>query len=273
MGKPDLLRGWSSVDSSPDPSHFISFLDATRSKLLELAKQDPARFFAHLGLREGHHVLEVGCGTGDYARLYAPLVGRSGRVLCVDSSEVMVGEARKRAAGLGSKLEFRVGDAHRLELPDSTFDRCISNIVLQHLARPEVAVAEMVRVAGSGALVIAAEQDWDAFVIDGEPPEVTRAVLRQVSDSIPHGRIGRQLRRMFLDAGLEDVAATPTTLTFADFSLIDRWFVEPAVREAAAAGRMGAEEGDSWLADQRERSRAGRFFASMTLFNVIGRKG
>ena len=272
MGRADLIGGWASVDSSDDPARFVGFLDATRARLLEMARGDPARFFAHLGLREGHHVLEVGCGTGDYARVYSGLVGASGSVLGIDYSTTMVEEARRRAAGSGARIEFRQGDAHRLELPDSTFDRCISNIVIQHLVRPPEAIAEMVRVTRTAGAVIAAEQDWETFVIDGGSNRVTRSVLNHIADSIPRGWIGRQLSSLFLDAGLEDVNVAPSTLTFNDFQLIDDWFVAPAAESAASAGKISKDEAVAWLADLRARNQAGRFFAAMTLFNVTGRK-
>ncbi|HLF05642.1 MAG TPA: methyltransferase domain-containing protein [Thermoplasmata archaeon] len=272
MGGTDLIGGWAGVDSSADPSRFVAFLDATRARLLEMARADPARFFAHLELREGQHVLEIGCGTGDYARVYSGLLGASGRVLGIDYSTTMVEEARRRAAGSGARLEFRQGDAHRLELPDSTFDRCISNIVIQHLASPPEAIAQMVRVARPGGLVIAAEQDWETFVIDGEPSGVTRNVLNHIADSIPRGWIGRQLRSLFLAAGLENVNVAASTLTFNDFDLIDGWFVAPAAESAASAGKISEDDAAAWLADLRARNKAGRFFAAMTLFNVTGRK-
>ena len=272
MGRTDLLGGWASVDTSADPSHFVGFLDATRARLLAMAKADPARFFSHLELRADHHILEIGCGTGDYARVYSGLVGPGGKVLGIDYSATMVDEARRRAAGLGGRLEFRQGDAHRLDLPDSTFDRCISNIVIQHLADPRRAIAEMVRVARPGGLVFAAEQDWETFVIDGGPGRVTRRVLNHIADSIPQGWIGRQLRSLFLAAGLENVTVAPSTLTFDDFDLIDVWFVGAAAESAASAGKISEDEAAAWLADLRARNKAGRFFASMTLFNVTGRK-
>jgi ubiquinone/menaquinone biosynthesis C-methylase UbiE len=59
-------------------------------------------------------LLDVGCGTGGDVRALAELVGPRGQVVGIDSSEVMIAEARSRSAVAGLATEFRVGDAHHL---------------------------------------------------------------------------------------------------------------------------------------------------------------
>jgi ubiquinone/menaquinone biosynthesis C-methylase UbiE len=52
-------------------------------------------------VREGMTVLEIGPGMGYYSLPLARLVGRNGRVICVDVQEKMLQNLRKRAAKAG----------------------------------------------------------------------------------------------------------------------------------------------------------------------------
>lgn len=59
------------------------------------------------------NALEIGCGTGAFAR---ELARRSKRVVALDMSAEMVRVARKRSEGIGN-LEFQVADVRRWEFP------------------------------------------------------------------------------------------------------------------------------------------------------------
>ena len=67
------------------------------------------------GLRRGGCVLDLAGGTGDMARLLAPVVGASGRVVLCDINAAMLGIGRDRLlnAGLVNVATVR-GDAERL---------------------------------------------------------------------------------------------------------------------------------------------------------------
>lgn len=65
---------WIQIDRTDNPRFFVNVLDATRALLLERARTSPREFFAPLALGPGLNVLDVGCGTGDFIRLIAPIV-------------------------------------------------------------------------------------------------------------------------------------------------------------------------------------------------------
>jgi ubiquinone/menaquinone biosynthesis C-methylase UbiE len=206
---------WTRVDDTSDPRWFIRMLDATRSKMLKAAIADPSGFFSYLDLAPGMEVLEVGAGTGDFDRLIATLVRPGGRVVGIDYGQSMVDEAIARSAGLSLPIEFRQADAHDLPFPDESFDRCLATQVFQHLPRPERALAEMVRVARSGARVIITEPDWESRICALGDPVLARSVTRAWADRITNPGIARELPSMFLAAGLTNVQveATPYLLS------------------------------------------------------------
>lgn len=86
----------------------------------------------------------------------AAIVGPTGRIVGIDSSEVMVAEASKRAAALGLvNVEFRVGDLGALEFASDTFDACHTERVLIHVESPVAAIREMARVTRPGGRIAA----------------------------------------------------------------------------------------------------------------------
>jgi SAM-dependent methyltransferase len=78
---------------------------------------------------EARDVLEVSCGRGGGAS-FVTRVFKPRRYLGVDLSQENIRLANERAASAG--LEFTIGNAERLELPDAVFDVVI-NIEASHL--------------------------------------------------------------------------------------------------------------------------------------------
>ena len=62
-----------------------------------------------IGLRLGEHVLDIGAGPGFLVSDMSEIVGPSGRVCGIDTSESMLTIARSRCAGRPG-IEFELGD-------------------------------------------------------------------------------------------------------------------------------------------------------------------
>lgn len=259
---------WTEVDHTDDPQFFVRFLDASRAPAAAMARQDPEAFFAYLDVHPGQEVLDTGCGLGEMARLIAGLVGPSGRVVGVDFSETMVREARRRSKGTNLPVEFCQGDIMALEFADNTFDRARVEQVLQHIPRPEKALAELYRVTKPGGRVAALEPDWDTAVIDASDIAMSRQFTRFNSDSVAHGPIGRQLPRLFKEVGLSDVDVAPRVIA-PPYPAIREWITSNVDR---AVEQRVLEEGPAraWLDDLAARDRDGLFFAAFVMFQVTG---
>lgn len=261
---------FTNVDNAADPASCISYLDmaaraaaAYKTRILEIV--DP---------RPGEWLLDIGCGTGDDARLLSERVAPGGHVIGVDQSRTMVEEAGRRAAGQTLSIEFRVGDAHHLDFADESFDGCRTERTLQHVTDPARALGEMVRVARPGARIVVAEPDWETAMIDASDRRVTRAFFNFRCDHrTRNGWVGRQLTGLFRQLGLEVSVIEPVTICISDFDTAAQAFsLEETAREASESGVVSPSEVESWLADLKQRAGGGRFFASLTAFIVRGEK-
>jgi SAM-dependent methyltransferase len=259
------------VDRTSDPASFVRYLDAASAT--DGARAYKRRAFALLGVRAGDRILDVGCGVGNDARALARLVGPTGRVLGVDNSTTMVTEATRRSEGLDLPVEYRLGDVHRLALADGAFDGCRADRVLQHLADPERALAEIIRVVRPGGRVVVSEPDWETLLVDAPDQDVTRTIVELRGRRIRNGRIGRQLRGRLTAVGLRDVVVQAETLIVDAYASADRLFSLAATAQAAREmGLVGAAEADDWLRSLEEADRQGRFFSAATIFTGSGTK-
>ncbi len=75
----------------------------------------------------------------------------------IDHSEMIVRQARERAAGAGLPAEYVVGDCYDLQFAGGAFDGCRADRIFHHLTDPARAMHELVRVATPGGRVVVSE--------------------------------------------------------------------------------------------------------------------
>lgn len=98
------------------------------------------------GVKPGHEVLDVACGTGVLAREAARRVGPRGRVAGVDPGPGMLAVA----AELAPQVEWREATAESLPYPDESFDAVVSQFGLMFFSDRPQALGEMARVLKPG---------------------------------------------------------------------------------------------------------------------------
>jgi ubiquinone/menaquinone biosynthesis C-methylase UbiE len=102
------------------------------------------------GLDPGQHVLDLACGTGIVARLAAPRVSESGRVVAMDLRQGMLDAARTIAPPQGATIEWVQGDATDPGIPDAMFDHVICHAGLMFFPDRPRALAEARRMLKPG---------------------------------------------------------------------------------------------------------------------------
>lgn len=87
------------------------------------------------GVATGHHVLDVGCGTGTQAIEAMRRTGPDGSVVGVDVSSKMLAAARRKARRHGLSVMFQRADAAALPFDDDRFDVITLTTVLHMVPR------------------------------------------------------------------------------------------------------------------------------------------
>ena len=115
--------------------------------------------------RQGRVGLDVGVGNGRHAEL---LAGRVDRVLGLDVSRPVLGEAAARATERGFDLSLLLGDASALPVGDDCVDLAVYIATLHHLPTRALRIRsldelERVLAPGGSALVSAWSTTHEAF--------------------------------------------------------------------------------------------------------------
>lgn len=115
------------------------------------------------GVTERSNVADVACGTGVVALTAARL---GAKVTGVDLTPELIDRARENAALMQVEATWHVGDVEKLPLPDASFDFVLSQFGHIFAPRPELAVAEMLRVLKPGGTI--AFTTWPPELLVGQ---------------------------------------------------------------------------------------------------------
>jgi ubiquinone/menaquinone biosynthesis C-methylase UbiE len=186
---------------------------AARLERRAKAEDEVAARDAYLGLLNisaGERVLDVGCGSGAVTREVARRVGPAGRAVGLDPSPALLAVARElaRETGVGDRIEFCEGDAHRLPFPDRSFDAAVCVTVLSHVPNGEAAIPELARILRPGGRLGVFDLDTDMTAFTHPDRSLTRRIVAAASDAMAvDGWLVRQLPVLFQRVGLVDVRA------------------------------------------------------------------
>ncbi|SBT42052.1 class I SAM-dependent methyltransferase [Micromonospora auratinigra] len=174
----------------------------------------------------GRRLLDAGTGTGTVA---AAALARGARVVAVDADAGMLAEARRTAPG----ARVQQAALPRLPHPAGVFDAVVANFVLNHVADPAAALAELRRVIRPGGRVAVTvwpsphpplQRLWGEAVAAAGVPVPTDLPRLAPERDFPRTEAG--LAGLLAAAGLTDVrAATPTWTHHTD---PEDWWAGPA---------------------------------------------
>ncbi|MBE2269550.1 MAG: class I SAM-dependent methyltransferase [Anaerolinea sp.] len=93
--------------------------------------------------------LDIGCGTGEFARL---LAARAERVTGIDLSPEMIRIARERSSGQPN-ITYQVADVLEWELPTSSYD-CIASVATLHHMALDAVLPKLTRALKPGGVLL-----------------------------------------------------------------------------------------------------------------------
>lgn len=181
--------------------HGLTFLYDPFTRLLG-AERLHRRLVEAAGLRPGHRVLEIGCGTGNLTLLAKELHPQA-VVVGLDPDLPALARAQRKAQRRGLDVQWDSGSATQLPYPDASVDRVLSSLMLHHVPPGEKvqALREVRRVlATDGELLLA---DFGG----GHPQHGPLTRLARNSPKLSD-QAGEGLVSLLREAGFDDLTET-----------------------------------------------------------------
>lgn len=158
-----------------DPASAMRLERPERHELLR-----PADTLREFGLGSGMTFVDVGAGTGFFARAAADVVGMSGKVFAVDSSEEMLGIMHQ--LGLPPQVTALRSKEYAVPIPDGMADVALAAFVIHEIPDRKRFAAELLRIVRPGGRVVILE--WKRQTEEHGPPEEERLAERELDDTL-----------------------------------------------------------------------------------------
>ncbi len=231
----------------------------------------------------GSTVLEAGCGVGaQTVTLAAHSPGAQFTSVDISADSVAAARLRVEGAGLGNVV-FRQADIFALPFPVASFDHVFVCFVLEHLRRPDVALAALMAVLKPGGTMTVIEGDHGSTYFHPEDAAARVVVGCQVELQRRAGGnalIGREVYPLMAGAGLNGVRVSPR-MVYVDASrpaLVDAFIrrtftamIEGVRAPAIAAGLADAATFDTGISALHRTAEADGVFC-YTFFKGVGVK-
>ena len=224
-----------------------------------LARRSAETSAAHLlpHLEPGLRVLDFGCGPGTISVGLAKNVAPGAlHGIDMEASQIEMAQAAA-AAGGHDNATFRTGDVTDLPFEDNSFDVAHCHAVLMHVPDTAAVLAEVKRVLKPGGILSSREMIGDATFFEpwvGDLAAAMETFLGLLKANGAHPQMGKELKRILLDAGFSDVRASASIEPFSTTEDIHffhgfaaGWFFSPNVIEAITKyGLASRERIDDW---------------------------
>ena len=215
-------------------------------------------------------VLALGCGTGAEVREVLRRSNFQGRVTAIDISADLVerGKGLAEQEGFAGRIEWLVGDAQELSLPDGFFDLVLAHTLVSHVPEPKRVVQQAARVVRPGGMVVIFDGDY-ATMTFGTDREMDEKIIAGV---IANPRVMRGMPQLLREVGLKLIESRGWVLTEigrADFFLAS---LQSFLVLLPKAGVATPEEVQAFVGKQLRASEDGTFFAGYNFYAMIAER-
>ena len=164
-----------------------------------------------LGLDAARQVVDLGCGTGEFAGRLADACPDT-TIHGLDLFEGHITIAREKwDSPARAGLTFDVGDALQTGLDDDAYDLATLRHFLHALPEPERVLQEVRRILKPGGIIYTLSEDYAGLIFDVEGP--ARSLFNDAHPGVlakgTNLHHGREAFRLLRAAGFEDVRVDP----------------------------------------------------------------
>ena len=169
---------------------------------------------------------------------------------------------------------LHLADATALPVPDAGFDAALSVQVLEYVADPDAALAELHRVLRPGGRLVVWDVDWATVSLHSSDAARTERVLRAFDRHLAHPSLPQTLTARLRSAGFEGIGVQGHAFVTNEF-LPDAYggSLVPLIEQYVAKQEGTGDEATAWLADQRELGDRGEFFFACIQFCFTATRG
>lgn len=244
-----------------------------RAYVTTYAQQRRATVREALALQAGEQVLEIGTGPGFEPYELATVLGPTGHLHAIDTSETMLQLSRQRCADQ-PWVEFQSADASLLPFNDDTFDAAVVVQVYEYVGEVTAALTELYRVLQPGGRAAVVDTDWRSIVWESSDPARMARVLNVFEEHLVHPCLNRVLPGLLKQPGFAlkhaqilsafDLAFTDDRFSYGLAQLIGDFVV----------GRQGLSRDDveAWQEDLNQANQEGRYFFSLNQYLYLAIK-
>lgn len=221
--------------------------------------------------RPGKRVLEVGCGNGATTAMLLEHLRPSEHV-GVDPAPGLIDRAAARYADR-PEVSFALGDASDTRQEAEAFDIVVVHTVFSHLADPDKALREALRVLKPGGTLAVFDGDYATITValyDGDPLQAAVDAVRRNVVHDPY--IMRKLPRMVRKAGFQggETRAHGYMQTEKPEYLVS--LLARGLAAAVNAGEIGPEIAEGFNREAEARVANGTFYGAILFVSLVARK-
>ncbi|MDD5037789.1 MAG: class I SAM-dependent methyltransferase [Dehalococcoidales bacterium] len=176
-------------------SYFNSKADIWDEKIAEKDIGKLANMAKSLDIQPGSIVLDVGTGTGVFIPFLLAQIGSKGRLVCLDSAEMMLEKARKK--NFRGNIEYICNDISNTQLSSDVFDSVVCYSSFPHFKEKNRALTEIKRVLKKGGKLFICHTSSRSDI-----NEIHQHISELVTDIIPDIE---QMRLLLLSAGFDQI--------------------------------------------------------------------
>ncbi|MEL7003230.1 MAG: methyltransferase domain-containing protein [Bacteroidota bacterium] len=231
---------------------------------------------------EGSLILEAGCGVGAQTKIIGSKNPES-NFISIDISEKSISKAQETIKSLDiGNVEFQQADVFDLPYNDESFDHVFVCFILEHLAKPELALQELKRVVKKQGTITVIEGDHGSTYFYPDSEAARNAVKAQVDLQHQNGgnaNIGRELFPLISSVGFVDVNvdSRPVYVDESKAEMVDGFIkntftamIEGIKEEALSKKLISKSEIEKGIKDLYKTAEGGTF--CYTFFKAVGKK-